>query len=310
MKHAEFIKKFKEGLPLRAFYFFVGPERLPVDAFVEQLAQRLGARPVKVWGHDAAPEDLAAPLGGGLFGAKRFLYLVWAEEAKALKDAVAKLPFTPDKPLVAWFSAEERKPVDYLSKRLKRPKEFFEQEAYVVQCPHLDDETFARWVAKELSRRGIRPKRDLVFELVALLPRDLAAARQEIEKLALFCEGREPTREDLREIVSFLPEVSSFKAVDEAVAGKPQSLLLAPLKPEEALSLLSRGFANLLWALWGVSKAVQPRWKAKDYAKLSGEMTPRDAAALLRRTLGAVVRVRRGSRGKIELLRTLLEVKR
>jgi len=309
LKHAEFLKKFKEGLPLRAFYFFVGPERLPVDAFVQRLSERLGASPLKVWGHDATLEELGSALGGGLFGARRFTYLLWAEEAKALKDAVARLPFTPESPLVAWFSVDERRPEAYLAKRLKRPEEFFKRDAYVVRSPQLDEETFAKWVAKELNIMGIRLKRDLFAELLALLPRDLTHAKQELSKLALYgAEGI--TAETRREIISFTPEVSGFKAVDEAVAGRPRSLLLALLKPEEALSLLSRGLANLLWALWGVPGAVQPRWKARDYAKLSREFTPRDAAALLRRVLASVVRARRGSSSKIELLRSLLEVER
>ena len=310
MKHTEFLKKFKGGLPPRAFYFFVGPERLPVDAFVRALAERLGAQPVKVWGHDATLEELGSALGGGLFGRRRFTYLLWAEEAKPLKEAVAKLPFTPESPLVAWFSVEERRPEEWLAKRLKRPKEFFSAEAYVVSSPPLDEATFARWVKKELDQRGLRLTSDLFRELLGLLPRDLAAARAEIEKLAIYADGGALNREELRELVSFEPEISGFRAVDEAVAGRPKALLSAPLKPEEALALLSRGFANLLWALVGVKTAVQPRWKAKDYAKLSGQLTPRDAASLLRRVLSSVARTRRGSPGKIELLRALLEVKR
>ena len=101
------------------------------------------------------------------------------------------------------------------------------------------------WVQKELSSfdPAARITREALDDLIHATKGELPRLASEIEKLSIFCEGREITREDVECLVEFSREDVIFQALDALSRGNTSQALLLfraeEAKPEGAYPLLS-----------------------------------------------------------------------
>ncbi len=93
--------------------------------------------------------------------------------------------------------------------------------AEVEELAAPNGEALARWVksAAEAKASSISPS--AIRSITDLVGNDLWTLDQELEKLALYCSGREIQEADVGELVSQVREASIFAAVDAMIDGRP-----------------------------------------------------------------------------------------
>jgi DNA polymerase-3 subunit delta len=82
-------------------------------------------------------------------------------------------------------------------------------------------EALARWVKSTVEARGASISPSANRSITDLVGSDLWTLEQEVEKLAMYCSGREIQETDVGEMVSQVREASIFAAVDAMIDGKP-----------------------------------------------------------------------------------------
>jgi DNA polymerase-3 subunit delta len=82
-------------------------------------------------------------------------------------------------------------------------------------------EALARWVKTTIEAKGVSISPSANRSITDLVGSDLWTLEQELEKLAMYCAGREIQESDVGEMVSQVREASIFAAVDAMIDGKP-----------------------------------------------------------------------------------------
>ena len=82
-------------------------------------------------------------------------------------------------------------------------------------------EALARWVKSTAETKGASISPSAIRSITDLVGSDLWTLDQELEKLALFCSGREIHEAAVGEMVSQVREASIFAAVDAMIDGRP-----------------------------------------------------------------------------------------
>lgn len=82
-------------------------------------------------------------------------------------------------------------------------------------------EALARWVKSAVEAKGASISPSANRSITDLVGNDLWTLDQELEKLALYCSGREIQETDVGEMVSQVREANIFVAVDAMIDGRP-----------------------------------------------------------------------------------------
>tara|TARA_B100001750_G_scaffold115083_1_gene90816 strand:+ start:337 stop:1338 length:1002 start_codon:yes stop_codon:yes gene_type:complete len=86
-------------------------------------------------------------------------------------------------------------------------------------------EALARWVKSTVEYKGTSISPAANRSITDLVGTDLWTLDQELEKLAMYCSGREIQESDVGEMVSQVREASIFAAVDAMIEGRPNIAL-------------------------------------------------------------------------------------
>jgi DNA polymerase-3 subunit delta len=111
---------------------------------------------------------------------------------------------------------------------LRRDNPFLQELATVAQVREfapLAVPDLERWIAQQASRRGAAIASDSIRLLADLIASDLWTLGNELEKLALYCHGRQIEVEDVEALVSPAREASIFAAVDAVLEHSSQRAL-------------------------------------------------------------------------------------
>ena len=93
--------------------------------------------------------------------------------------------------------------------------------AQVEELSAPSGEALARWVKTAADAKGSSISPSAIRSMTDLVGNDLWTLDQELEKLALYCSGREIQETDVGEMVSQVREASIFAAVDAMIDGRP-----------------------------------------------------------------------------------------
>jgi len=133
-----------------------------------------------------------------------------AGQWQALGDAV---PLMPDSTVLVFTDGPLSANNPLL--RLLRPV------AQVEELSAPSGEGLARWVKSAAEAKGSSMSPSAIRSITDLVGNDLWTLDQELEKLALYCSGREIQEVDVGEMVSQVREASIFAAVDAMIDGRP-----------------------------------------------------------------------------------------
>ena len=97
--------------------------------------------------------------------------------------------------------------------------------AEVEELSALSGEALARWVKSAVEAKGASISPSANRSITDLVGNDLRTLDQELEKLALYCSGREIQETDVGEMVSQVREANIFVAVDAMIDGRPNVAL-------------------------------------------------------------------------------------
>jgi DNA polymerase-3 subunit delta len=147
----------------------------------------------------------------------------------------------------------------------------------------------ARWVKGTIEAKGGSISPAANRSITDLVGNDLWTLNQELEKLALYCAGREIQESDVGEMVSQVREASIFTAVDAMIEGRPgvSLRLLHQLKQDgkEALyviSMVERQLRLLALARDAMDRGV-PQSELKGRLGTSSDFVVRKTAEQARR---------------------------
>ena len=124
----------------------------------------------------------------------------------------------PEHAIVIFTESE----VDKRNKVYKRVQE----KGYVCEMMHPDEETLGRWILGRLKSRNLSITRDAYERLLSAVGNDMENVRNEVDKLADYCAGKEGvTAADIDAVVT--PVVSSriFELVEAVAAGNSRKSL-------------------------------------------------------------------------------------
>ena len=93
--------------------------------------------------------------------------------------------------------------------------------AQVEELSAPSGEALARWVKSTAEAKGSSISPSAIRSITDLVGADLWTLAQELEKLVLYCWGREIQEADVGEMVSQVREASIFAAVDAMIDGRP-----------------------------------------------------------------------------------------
>ena len=93
--------------------------------------------------------------------------------------------------------------------------------AQVEELSAPSGEALSRWVKTTVEAKGASISPSANRSITDLVGNDLWTLDQELEKLALYCSGREIQESDVAEMVSQVREANIFIAVDAMIDGKP-----------------------------------------------------------------------------------------
>src|SRR5690606_19683807 len=214
-----------------------------------------------VYGDEANPDELAVSLGtGSLFGSRR---LVIVRRCEALPAAAyVRLPASVCAVLAGTA----------LDGRMKAAKALLEAaSAWEFALPGAAD--MPRWVAERAAALGVRLAGSAGQTLLDMVGTDPMTLQTELEKLALYADGRTVTPETVREVASIaIPHAAEgaiFQLVEAVAEGRPAAalsvlhdLLSVGEAPLVILSLIGRQYRLILAACGlpaGTPRAVAAR---------------------------------------------------
>ncbi len=320
MEHLAFLEALRSGkeIPSPPLFVFVGPERFLMRVAEERLQARLGLSDRRVlWADETGEEgilrELAAP---GLFGGAPLYVIKRAEALKSL-DFLLDRPGLP--PMVLEVHDDLRAARQWLRNRNQRrikPTQLaaslnkkFKGKLTAVAFPELGQsygkegqrqlQMFAGWVKREFQRRGVSPRTEVFRFLLQHLPRDLTAAHQEIEKVALYLQSR--PQASVAEVAALLSSRSTFNVFELTGAliqgniarflAEFRELQKTGESPQGILALLEHTLTQLVLVKAGVPQDL-PKFLQDRYHRLVRSLTLGDLLRLLQRVRDAEIRIR------------------
>ena len=132
--------------------------------------------------------------------------------ANQWKDLGEAIPHMPDSTVLVFTegSLSASNPMLRMLKPVSRVEE--------LSAP--SGEALARWVKSTVEAKGASISPTANRSITDLVGSDLWTLDQELEKLALFCAGKEIQESDVSELVSQVREASIFTAVDAMIEGQ------------------------------------------------------------------------------------------
>ena len=224
-----FVKR--RPLPVRLFLVY-GPDRGLVSERAATLAAASGVAlddPFSVIKLDAG--DVAQDPGRlidemnaiGLFGGDRLVWVRGAANEKGICDAVDHLAKRPPAPSTLIVEAGDLKKSSALRKTVESTS-----QAVAIACYADDDRALQSLIDQELSVAGLRISPAAREKLADVIGGDRLASRNEVQKLALYCRGKEMIEEtDVDEIVGDASAISTDDAVDAILKGDKDGFLHA-----------------------------------------------------------------------------------
>ena len=133
--------------------------------------------------------------------------------ANQWKTLVEAIPHMPDSTILVFTegSLSANNPMLRMLKPVSRVEE--------LSAP--SGEALARWVKSTVEAKGASISPTANRSITDLVGSDLWTLDQELEKLTLFCAGKEIQESDVSELVSQVREASIFTAVDAMIEGQP-----------------------------------------------------------------------------------------
>lgn len=224
----------KKPLPYQMFVIF-GPDRGLVSERASEIAALSGVDlkdPFSLIRLDAS--DLSAQPGRiveemqslGLFGGRRLVWIKGAMNEKSLVDALQILTDAPPEDSLLIVEAGDLK-------KGTGTRKIADTSGRIASIACYADDTRAlnALIDSELSTSGLRLTPDARELLVSSLGGDRIASRNEIRKLALYCQGQQSVEEHhVREIIGDASAISADEAVDAVLSGDRNQFLHAAEK--------------------------------------------------------------------------------
>ncbi|HLV78208.1 MAG TPA: DNA polymerase III subunit delta [Marinobacter sp.] len=172
--------------------------------------------------------------------------------------------------------------LDAAETRRKWYKELQKAGVHVPVWP-VDADKFGGWLQQRASSRGLSLTRGALAMLAERLEGNLLAASQELERLALFTNGKTIDEETIEQAVQDSARFSGFELVTELLAGRAShaSRIIGVLvqEGENPLGLLSV-LVRDLHLVMELKTALPPGDNPAGFLKKRGVFQPRRASAL------------------------------
>lgn len=166
----------------------------------------------------------------------------WIKTAQCDAIALVTLPKLNSKAMEAdWFSA-------------------LSNAGVFINCPTVDARNLPKWIEDRLAAKGLKTEKNCPVWLAEHLEGNLMAAKQEIDKLALLCEGQVITLALLQASVANVARYNVFDLGVELLAGKTGHLLrmLDGLESEgEAPTLVLWALGEEIKTLFGIKRLAE-----------------------------------------------------
>ncbi len=200
-------------MELKPAYLIAGSDWPKVDAALRRLRTRFDEEAVETLsvaaGDDGRPDIVAACNAMGLFGGPR-LVLVRGAEALTDDEGAAIAAYLADPApdtVLGLFGGAGVPPDGPLARAVARAG-----DVRLFDAP--DRKGATAWVVRRFSERGVRCPQDVARRLVALVGEDFGELSLEVEKVATWCDGVEPTVEDVERLVLASAEVKPWEITD------------------------------------------------------------------------------------------------
>ena len=161
--------------------------------------------------------------------------------------------------------------------------------AQVEELSAPSGEALSRWVKTTVEAKGASISPSANRSITDLVGNDLWTLDQELEKLALYCSGREIQEYDVAEMVSQVREANIFVAVDAMIDGRPGVALrlLHQLKEDgkeapQIIGMVERQLRLLALARDAIDRGV-PQGELKGRLGTSSDFVVRKTAEQARR---------------------------
>ena len=161
--------------------------------------------------------------------------------------------------------------------------------AQVEELSAPSGEALSRWVKTTVEAKGASISPSANRSITDLVGNDLWTLDQELEKLALYCSGREIQEYDVAEMVSQVREANIFVAVDAMIDGRPDVALrlLHQLKEDgkeapQIIGMVERQLRLLALARDAIDRGV-PQGELKGRLGTSSDFVVRKTAEQARR---------------------------
>ncbi len=332
MEHLELLEALRKGkrIPEPPVFVFVGPERFLMRVAEDRLQAQLHLQGRRVlWADESEEETLLRELlAPNLFGGTPLFVVKRAEALKALDPVLAAARATP---LVLEVHDEARVYRQWLRNRGKKrvsPSQVatalnrrFKGRLTAVAFPELgrgkhadrERQAFQRWVQNELQRLGAPRRTDLLKFLLLHLPRDLTAAAQELQKIALYLKSRpQATVAEVARLLGTRSTFNVFNLTGALLEGNRQRFLAefrelqkTGESPQGILSLLEYTLVDLVLVKSGLP-VDRPGFVLERYRRLTRNLSLGDLFQLLKRVRDTEIRLRTRSVNTQLAVETLL----
>ncbi len=245
--------KNKDFSSLKPVVFVFGNEPLLKKQFADILRKNTKKEVHTFWGDEISIEDLSQVFSSGslfsegnlciVFESDNFLDRITKKELPALKSILDSL--LPEKDQVVFISSKEKIPS-------KEPYKTVKEKASLVLSTRLTPKAFLISVKKKIENSGKKIDDETLKYLTKKLNNDLLYAKQEIEKLLVYTEGKKSVeKEDIDAVV--IPRVeenvfsflTSFFSKDRSSVKMLENLIQTGHHPFEIQSLILT-YANKL----------------------------------------------------------------
>ncbi|MFB2552960.1 DNA polymerase III subunit delta [Ensifer soli] len=232
-----------------------GPDRGLVAERAADIARRTGVAlddPFCVVKLDAA--DLQASPGRlidearaiGLFGGSKLVWIRNAMNEKVLVDGLQQLAAKPPEDSFLLIEAGDLKKGSSLRKLAEQAT-----SAASIPCYADDRRALNALIDGELGEAGLSITPEARARLMELIGGDRMASRNEVRKLALYCDGlQQVSEEDVLAIVGDAGSTSADDAIDAVLTGNPDAL-------HQAVARITRSKTPLFLVLNGCLRQFQ-----------------------------------------------------
>lgn len=224
IKAQQFIKEPKVEA-LKNTVLIYGNDDLLKDLVLDKIKER--GSTLTLWGDEAQFVELINHIKTkSLFGVQPWVVIRDAHQfvVKLKKDEVeqllSQLKQLKEQKVIFVFREQELPKLDFYKK--------LTEISDVVVCPRLTKQAFLTSIRKKIEREGLKIDDENLVYLASLLNYDLTAAKQEIEKLIVYCKDKgDISKEDIDSLVVSISESNVFEFLEKFFNKDRDSLLIA-----------------------------------------------------------------------------------